>query len=153
MALVTYILISAFSAGLKGSFHPSEFSLAASRAMGVWVVDVFIVWIATYLVAAPTTFPVIESTAWAGYKFVGVCLTLLAGLLGANRWIYVSIFLYVFAANGFFLLRGLRPLLLADPTATPYAAHTGGQGRQRRIMFLFFEAMVQILYMYWLVRI
>lgn len=150
MALVTYILISAFSAGVKGTFHPSEFSMAASRAIGVWFADVIIVWIATYLVAAPSTFPVIESAAWAGYKFVGVCLTLLAGLLTSSRWIYVTLFLYAFAANGFFLLRGLRPLLLADPSSTQY---TGGQGRQRRIMFLFFEAMVQMLYMYWLVRI
>lgn len=53
-------------------------------------------------------------------------------------------------------LRSLRSVVLPDPSSVPPAHATAtinSAQRRRRIIFLFLEAVTQILYMGWLVKI
>ena len=85
------------------------------------------------------------------------------------------VFIYAFLSNAFFLvrlfftqalflffkistiqLRSLRSVVLPDPSSVPPAQATAtvnSAQRRRRIIFLFLEAVTQILYMGWLVKI
>jgi hypothetical protein len=155
MALVTYILLAAISSGFQNRFHPKVLGESASRALGVVLLDWLAVWCGCYVLGVNSTGSnqvVIDLVAYGGYKFVGVILTLSAGLLGASGMIYALVFVYAFLANAFFLLRSLRSVLLPD-AAGAGAGTVGPAQRRRRISFLFFEAVVQVLYMGILVRV
>ena len=103
-----------------------------------------------------------------------VILSLAAGFLGATGILWTLIFVYAFLSNAFFLvrlficlprpcfltfaaqLRSLRSVVLPDTSSVPPThaiAKIGSAQRRRRIIFLFLEAVTQVLYMTWLVRI
>ena len=106
-------------------------------------------------------------------------LALAASFLGASGALWMIVFIYAFLSNAFFLvrlfllmhisfsqlyiyifrrfqLRSLRSVVLPDPSSVPPAQATAtvnSAQRRRRIIFLFLEAVTQILYMGWLVKI
>ena len=104
-------------------------------------------------------------------------LTLAASFLGATGALWILVFTYAFLSNAFFLvrlfmfmqefyflseffflnqLRSLRSVVLPDPSSVPPTHATvtiSSAQRRRRIIFLFLEAVTQILYMGWLVKI
>ena len=55
---------------------------------------------------------IVDLLAYEGYKFVGVIVTLVSGLLGASGWSYFAVFLYTFFADFFFLVRLLLSVLV-----------------------------------------
>lgn len=83
-----------------------------------------------------------------------VILTILSSYLYVSGALYYIIFFYFFFANGLFLLRSLRSLVLPDPTVlnTSSTATVSPGLRRRRITFLLIEAACQFVYMLWLVR-
>ncbi|KIY66320.1 YIF1-domain-containing protein [Cylindrobasidium torrendii FP15055 ss-10] len=152
MALVTYILISAFFSGLKNNFHPKVLGESLSSALAVVIVEFCFIYLACYFLNIQGTSQALDIIAYTGYKFVGVIATILANFLKPSRTVWAIIFLYFFSANAFFLLRSLRSLVLKDP-ASSTAATISPAARKRRIMFLFLEAGCQLLYMGFLVRV
>jgi hypothetical protein len=48
----------------------------------------------------------LDLVAYDGYKFVGVIVTLIAGLLNFGATLYAFVFLYSFLATAFFLVCG-----------------------------------------------
>ena len=113
------------------------------------------------------------------FYFSSVILALAASFLGASGALWIIVFIYAFLSNAFFLvrlfllmyifsfflvfffistiqLRSLRAVVLPDPSSVPPAhatATVNSAQRRRRIIFLFLEAVTQILYMGWLVKI
>ncbi|GAA5982323.1 hypothetical protein JCM5350_006144 [Sporobolomyces pararoseus] len=153
MALVTYVLISAVTAGKAGTFDPSMLGQTASKAFGLLLLEFVLIKLGCYLLGIGEEGTMVDLLAYEGYKFVGVIVTLLAGLLGVTGWSYWAVFTYVVLANFFFQLRSLRHLILPDPSASPldHSASSGnmhsttpshGQ-RARRIQFLFVIAAAQ----------
>ncbi|KAF9218602.1 hypothetical protein BS17DRAFT_791073 [Gyrodon lividus] len=153
MALVTYILVAALQTGLQERFHPQILGASASRALVVVLLDFLFVKGGCYLLNVPGSGQVIDLIAYGGYKFVGVILTLLTGLIDPGTTIYWLVFLYAFAANAFFLLRSLRSVVLPDLASTTTPVTVSPAQRKRRITFLFLEAVVQVVYMGILVRV
>ncbi|KAF8559480.1 hypothetical protein OG21DRAFT_1453973 [Imleria badia] len=170
MALVTYILVAALQTGLQERFHPQILGASASRALVVVLLDFLFVKGGCYLLNVQGPGQVIDLIAYGGYKFVGVILTLLTGLIHPGMTIYSIVFLYAFAANAFFLaslrsrlafndltcsrqLRSLRSAVLPDLSSTATPVTVSHAQRKRRITFLFFEAVVQVVYMAILVRV
>ncbi|KAF7984099.1 hypothetical protein HWV62_16704 [Athelia sp. TMB] len=157
MALVTYILLSALHKGFTGHFDPAIFGSLASRALGVLLLDVAFVKMGCYVLGVGSGGDglgggaVADVFAYGGYKFVGVILTLLAGMCGAGVMLWSTVFLYAFFANAFFLLRSLRSVVLPD--AINSSGTVNPSQRKKRITFLFLEAVSQIIYMGILVRI
>lgn len=155
MAMVTYILVSAIQKGLGGGFDPKVLGETFSVSILILFVDICFVKTGTFLLSVPPSAQVslVDLVAYGGYKFVGVTATVLTSFLNLGKMVYTLVFLYTFLANGFFLLRALRPLLLPPAHSTP----STGMGRdsdprRRRIAFLFVEACIQIVWMWILVR-
>ena len=48
---------------------------------------------------------ILDLLAYDGYKFVGVILTIVTGMLNFGRTVYSLVFLYTFFAMAFFLVR------------------------------------------------
>ncbi|KAG5643672.1 hypothetical protein DXG03_000503 [Asterophora parasitica] len=162
MALVTYILLCALHAGLQKQFHTKVLGDSASRAVVVLLLDFVFVKLGCYFLNVPGTGQVVDLVAYGGYKFIGVILALIPALfLPRAPVLSTLLFIYAFLANAFFLLRSLRSLLLPDshsavsnPYSTPTSTATlAPAARRRRVIFLFLEAISQVLYMGILVRI
>jgi protein transport protein YIF1 len=69
---------------------------------------------------------------------------------------YSITFFFFFLRISTIQLRSLRSVVLPDPSSVPPAQATAtvnSAQRRRRIIFLFLEAVTQILYMGWLVKI
>ncbi|KAI0045930.1 hypothetical protein FA95DRAFT_75407 [Auriscalpium vulgare] len=154
MAFVTYILIAALQSGLQERFHPEIFGIMATKAIVVLLVDFLFVKGGCYLLGVQSSAPVADLLAYGSYKFVGVIAALLIGILNPSRTLYLVAFFYVFFANAFFLLRSLRSVVLPDPSSAPAAVGTVSHAqRSRRITFLFLIAVVQVVFMGYLVRV
>ncbi|GAA5874243.1 hypothetical protein JCM1840_000613 [Sporobolomyces johnsonii] len=164
MSLVTYVLLSAVTAGKAGTFDPRILGQTASKAFGLLLLEFVCIKLGCYLLGIGEEGTMVDLLAYEGYKFVGVIVTLLAGLLGVSGWTFWLVFLYVVLANFFFQLRSLRHLILPDPSASPLdhsASSSTMHGtstpshsqRARRIQFLFVIAAAQALSMGFLVRV
>ncbi|KAI5123934.1 hypothetical protein M0805_006349 [Coniferiporia weirii] len=154
MALVTYILLAALQSGLQDRFHPEVLGRVATRALFVVLVEFGFIKLGCYLLNISGSSQVTDLVAYGGYKFVGVIATVLVGLLNMSRTVYLAAFLYSFGANGFFLLRALKYVVLPDPRDTSQNVGTLSPAqRSRRVWFLFAIALSQFLYMGILVRI
>ncbi|KAG7095117.1 hypothetical protein E1B28_005901 [Marasmius oreades] len=155
MAFVTYILVSAFHSGLNARFHPRILGESASSALGVVIVDFLFVYVGCYLLNVQSSGQAVDIVAYTGYKFVGVILTILSNYPNVVT-LYYLVFIYFFLANALFLLRSLRSLVLPDPATAVNSTATGGvspTNKRRRISFLFLEAVCQVAYMLFLVRV
>ena len=83
---------------------------------------------------------------------VYLCLPLECLLLGTSILPMRIFLIYILTIQ----LRSLRSVVLPDPSSVPPAhatATVNSAQRRRRIIFLFLEAVTQILYMGWLVKI
>jgi hypothetical protein len=109
MAFVTYILLSALLAGLRGAFHPELLGLTATTAFAIVILEILGLKFGCYLLAINNESQLLDLMAYSGYKFVGIIVTLaiaelLSGGKGTGGWIGWTVFGYTFAANAFFLV-------------------------------------------------
>jgi NhaP-type Na+/H+ or K+/H+ antiporter len=108
MSVVTYVLLVSVIRGLESRFHPEVLGLVLSRALGIIVFEFVIIKLGCYLLNIIGEHTMVDLLAYSGYKFVGVILTLLMGLLRMGRLSYWSVWAYTTAANAFFLVSGAR---------------------------------------------
>ncbi|KAF8527579.1 YIF1-domain-containing protein [Hysterangium stoloniferum] len=154
MALVTYVLLAALQSGLESRFNPEILGLATSTALAVVLLEFAFIKGGCYFLSIQGQGQVIDLVAYGGYKFVGIIITLFAGLLNFGRAIYWIVFAYSFFANAFFLLRSLRSVVLPDSTPSNVSTTTLTPGQRRmRIQFLLLIAVTQFVYMLILVRV
>ncbi|KZT64822.1 YIF1-domain-containing protein [Daedalea quercina L-15889] len=152
MATVTYVLLAGLHSGLHSRFHPEILGITASKALAVILMDFMFIKLGCYFLnISGSISQILDLLAYDGYKFVGVIVTLIAGLLGLGRSLYIVVFMYSFLATAFFLLRSLRSMVLPDASAT--VTPVNPSQRSRRVTFLFLVAVTQIVYMGVLVRV
>ena len=116
MSLITYILLSTVLAGIRGTFKPEILGSITSTSLVVIGVEILILRLAIYLLNITNESQLLDLAAYAGYKFVGVIVTLFlseifTGGRGTNNWVGWSIFLYTWMANSFFLVSIYRTIL------------------------------------------
>ena len=109
MAFVTYVLLSALLAGLRGAFHPEVMGSTFMYALFVVIVELLILKLGTYLLSITNESQLLDLVAYSGYKFVGVIVTLVVSEIvslgqGTGGWVSWTIFMYTFLANAFFLV-------------------------------------------------
>ncbi|KAF8875021.1 hypothetical protein CPB84DRAFT_1796922, partial [Gymnopilus junonius] len=156
MSIFTYILLTTLHSGIIEKFSPLILGESASRALMVLFFDFGFVKLGCYLLSIPASTPVSDLLAYGGYKFVNVIFSMTAAFLGLKGPLWTLIFLYAFSSYGFFLLRSLRAVILPDSANVPATQGTGvvtQAQRRRRIIFLLAVAVLQIVYMGWLVRV
>ena len=109
MAFVTYVLLSALLAGLRGSFHPEVMGSTFMYALFVVISEILILKLGTYLLSITNESQLLDLIAYSGYKFVGVIVTLVVSEIvnlgqGTGGWVSWTVFVYTFLANAFFLV-------------------------------------------------
>lgn len=147
MAFITYLLVAGLALGTQNRFSPDSLGLQASSALAWLLLEVLAVLLSLYLVALPADLTTIDLVAFAGYKYVGMILGLLSGLLfGATgyyvalSWCCLSIFI--------FMIRTLRLKLLSEAAAEGVPVR--GAKNQLRMYLTVAVAAAQPLLMYWL---
>jgi len=155
MAFVSYVLLSALLAGLRGAFHPEVMGGTFMYALFVVIAEIVILKLGTYLLSITNESQLLDLIAYSGYKFVGVIVTLIISEIanlgqGTGGWISWTVFMYTFLANAFFLLRSLKYVLLPDSSAPTGSGMTVARSqRNRRTQFLFlYSYIVQFLFMW-----
>ncbi|NWV20974.1 YIF1B protein, partial [Origma solitaria] len=128
-------------------FSPDSLGLVASSALAWLVLEVLSVLLSLYLVTVSTDLTPIDLLAFAGYKYVGMIVGLVAGLLLGRPGYYVALSwccLSIFV----FMMRTLRLKLLSEAAAEGVLVR--GAKNQLRMYLTMAIAAAQPLFMYWL---
>lgn len=109
MAFVTYILLSAVIAGLRGAFQPELLGYTATAAFAIVFVEIMGLKLGCYLLSISNESQLFDLVAYSGYKFVGIIVTVLVSEImgggeGGAGWIGWTVFTYTFLANALFLV-------------------------------------------------
>ncbi|XP_028597613.2 protein YIF1B isoform X3 [Podarcis muralis] len=147
MAFITYILVAGLALGTQNRFSPDLLGLQASSALAWLIVEVLAILLSLYLVTVNTDLSTIDLVAFSGYKYVGMIVGLLAGLLFGKTgyylllsWCCVTIFV--------FMIRTLRLKILSEAAAEGVLVR--GAKNQLRMYLTMAVASLQPLIMYWL---
>ena len=109
MAFVTYILLSALLAGLRGAFRPELFGLTATTAFFLVVFEILALKVGCYFLNISNESQWLDLVAYSGYKFVGIIVTTVVAEVvntgkGTGGWTGWLVFGYTFSALAFFLV-------------------------------------------------
>lgn len=135
MSFITYVLMVGFVFGMQDKFKAEILARYFSKGLAVLSLEVLIIKLGLYLINARPT-PWLDVIAYRGYKFVGVVLTMLSGIL--VRQMYYPVLLYSATAMGIFLMRSHRRIILPRDTEAHQA-----QDLARRNAFLLFLSVLQ----------
>lgn len=84
------------------------------------------------------------------YKYIGIIITNLFGLMVSSSWVYWLTYLYTGSACFFFVLRSLRSAILQEKT-TEYGP-TPTSNKPRKVYFLFLVSLAQFVWMWLMLR-
>uniref|UniRef100_F6YQG1 Protein YIF1 n=1 Tax=Equus caballus TaxID=9796 RepID=F6YQG1_HORSE len=91
MAFITYVLLAGIALGIQKRFSPEVLGLCASTAL-VWVVmEVLALLLGIYLATVRSDLSTFHLLAYSGYKYVGMILSVLTGLLFGSDGYYVAL--------------------------------------------------------------
>uniref|UniRef100_A0A8V5GQV6 Protein YIF1 n=1 Tax=Melopsittacus undulatus TaxID=13146 RepID=A0A8V5GQV6_MELUD len=135
--------------GLGGVFSPDSLGLEASSALGWLLLELVAVLLCLYLLSISTDLSTMELLAMAGYKYVGMIIGLLSGLLFGRPGYYVVLSWCCFSIF-IFMIRTLRLKLLSEAAAEGVPVR--GARNQLRMYLTMGIAAVQPLGMYGLTR-
>ncbi|XP_053865752.1 protein YIF1B isoform X3 [Malaclemys terrapin pileata] len=147
MAFITYILVAGLALGTQNRFSPDLLGLQASSALAWLIVEVLAILLSLYLVTVNTDLTTIDLVAFSGYKYVGMIVGIVSGLLFGKTgyylllsWCCLSIFV--------FMIRTLRLKILSEAAAEGVLVR--GAKNQLRMYLTMAIAALQPLFMYWL---
>eukprot|EP00096_Caligus_rogercresseyi_P016265 TRINITY_DN8855_c0_g1_i1.p1 TRINITY_DN8855_c0_g1~~TRINITY_DN8855_c0_g1_i1.p1 ORF type:complete len:319 (+),score=98.02 TRINITY_DN8855_c0_g1_i1:177-1133(+) len=139
MAYVTYILTSGYISGLLESFSPDALASTAYSALLWLCLEMGLFYLTSLLFSIPTDLSKWDILSFCSYKYVGVVLLCIAGLLGSRLVYYLSL-VYISSALIFFLARSLN--LRINPP--------GGNGSNAGKMYLLlFITGIQPFFLWW----
>lgn len=101
MAFVTYILLVGFVHGTSLQFTPEILGMTASKGLATLALEILFVKAGFYLFNCGSV-SLFDLSAYCGYKFVGIVMMILSGLV-LGGYFYLVIGVYIALAMGFFL--------------------------------------------------
>ncbi|XP_042653216.1 protein YIF1B-A, partial [Tyto alba] len=147
MAFITYIVVAGLALGTQDRFSPDSLGLQASSALAWLIVEVLAVLFSLYLVTITTDLTTIDLLAFAGYKYVGMIIGLISGLL-FGRTTYYVVLSWCCLSIFIFMIRTLRLKLLSEAAAEGVLVR--GAKNQLRMYLTMAIAAAQPFFMYWL---
>ncbi|XP_027901614.1 protein YIF1B isoform X2 [Xiphophorus couchianus] len=147
MGFITYILVAGLALGTQNRFSPELLGVQASSALVWLIMEVLAVLLSLYLITVNTDLTTIDLLAFSGYKYVGMILGVVAGLLFGKLAYYLSL-LWCCAAIFVFMIRTLRLKLLSEAAAEGKLVR--GARNQLRMYLTMSIAAAQPVFMYWL---
>ncbi|KAJ4935917.1 hypothetical protein JOQ06_017444 [Pogonophryne albipinna] len=148
MAFITYILVAGLALGTQNKFSPELLGVQASSALVWLIMEVLAVLLSLYLVTVNTDLTTIDLLAFSGYKYVGMIVGVVSGLLFGRPAYYLSL-LWCCAAIFVFMIRTLRLKLLSEAAAAE-GRQVRGSRNQLRMYLTMSIAGAQPLFMFWL---
>ncbi|XP_076845920.1 protein YIF1B isoform X1 [Brachyhypopomus gauderio] len=147
MAFITYILVAGLALGTQNRFSPEILGMQASSALVWLIIEVLAVLLSLYLVTVNTDLTTIDLVAFSGYKYVGMIVGVLAGLLFGKTGYYLAL-LWCCASIFIFMIRTLRLKILSEAAAEGVMVR--GAKNQLRMYLTMAIAAAQPVFMYWL---
>ncbi|XP_057694011.1 protein YIF1B [Corythoichthys intestinalis] len=147
MSFITYVLVAGLALGTQNRFSPELLGGQASSALVWLIMEVLAVLLSLYLVTVNTDLTTIDLLAFAGYKYVGMIVGVVAGLIFGRPAYYLSL-LWCCAAIFVFMTRTLRLKLLSEAAAEGRLVR--GARNQLRMYLTMSIAAAQPVFMYWL---
>ncbi|XP_029476000.1 protein YIF1B [Rhinatrema bivittatum] len=147
MGFITYILVAGLALGTQNRFSPEILGMQASSALIWLVIEVLAILFSLYLVTVNTDLTTVDLVAFSGYKYVGMIVGVLSGLL-FGRIIYYLVLSWCCIASFVFTIRTLRLKILSEAAAEGVLVR--GARNQLRMYLTMAIAAVQPAFMYWL---
>ncbi|XP_055030147.1 protein YIF1B isoform X1 [Misgurnus anguillicaudatus] len=147
MAFITYILVAGLALGTQNRFSPEILGMQASSALVWLIIEVLAVLLSLYLVAVNTDLTTIDLVAFSGYKYVGMIVGVVAGLLFGRTSYYLTL-LWCCISISVFMIRTLRLKILSEAAAEGRIVR--GAKNQLRMYLTMSIAAAQPVFMYWL---
>jgi len=142
MAVVTYILVAGLCLGLQERFSPEVLGIQASSAVVWLVLEIALITATLYITSIKTNIGAWDLLAFSSYKYVGMIVSLIAGLILETMG-YYCVLAYCSLAILVFIFRSLR--WQVQGSMDGFSA-----GNKRRLYLLLFITGIQPLMMWWL---
>ncbi|XP_048024639.1 protein YIF1B isoform X1 [Megalobrama amblycephala] len=147
MGFITYVLVAGLALGTQNRFSPEILGIQASSALVWLIIEVLAVLLSLYLVTVNTDLTTIDLVAFSGYKYVGMIVGVVAGLLFGRTGYYLSL-LWCCISIFVFTIRTLRLKILSEAAAEGRLVR--GAKNQLRMYLTMAIAAAQPVFMYWL---
>lgn len=148
MAVVTYILVAGLCLGLQKRFSPDVLGMQASSALVWLVLEIFLILATLYVTAIQTHIKTLDLLAFSSYKYVGMIVSLLSGLVMDSIG-YYCVLAYCSLSLVVFMFRTLRWQVQGSGGTMEEAYSVGNK---RRLYLLLFMSGLQPVMMWWLTR-
>ncbi|KAL0972868.1 hypothetical protein UPYG_G00195770 [Umbra pygmaea] len=145
MGFITYILVAGLAFGTQDRFSPEILGMQASSALVWLIMEVLVVLLSLYVVTVNTDLTTIDLVAFSGYKYVGMIVGVVAGLLFGPTGYYLGL-LWCSLSIFIFMIRTLRLKLLSEAAAQGTLFR--GARNQLRMYLTMSIAAAQPLFMY-----
>lgn len=148
MAFITYILLAGMALGIQKRFSPEVLGMCASTAL-VWIIiEVLVMLLSLYLLTVHSDLSTFDLVAYSGYKYVGMIVTVLCGLLFGSDGYFVAL-AWSSCALMFFIVRSLKMKIL--PSISSDSMGMGSSAKpQIRLYITVATAVFQPIIIYWL---
>lgn len=113
MAFVTYVLLVGFVLGTNLKFTPEVLGVTSSTGLFVLAVEVLLIKTGFYLLNCGNV-AIYDLIAYCGYKFVGLVLNILVGLVLGPGYIFYAVTVYSGISMAIFMVRTLRIVLTLE---------------------------------------
>uniref|UniRef100_A0AAY4CA57 Protein YIF1 n=1 Tax=Denticeps clupeoides TaxID=299321 RepID=A0AAY4CA57_9TELE len=147
MGFITYVLVAGLALGTQNRFTPEILGMQASSALVWLIIEVLATLLSLYLVTVNTDLTTIDLVAFSGYKYVGMIMGVLSGLLFGRTGYYLSL-LWCCLSIFVFMIRTLRLKILSEAAAEGVLVR--GAKNQLRMYLTMAIAAAQPVFMYWL---
>uniref|UniRef100_A0ACB8G790 Uncharacterized protein n=1 Tax=Sphaerodactylus townsendi TaxID=933632 RepID=A0ACB8G790_9SAUR len=145
MAFITYILLAGMALGLQKRFSPEVLGICASTAF-VWVViEVLALLLGLYLITVQSDLGTFDLLAYCGYKYVGMILVVVGGLIFGSNGYYIAL-AWASCALMYFMVRSLRMKILPSVVQEGLSRPSG----RAQMYITLAAAAFQPLMLYWL---
>lgn len=131
MSLITYCLLCALTYGTSGQFNPEVIPDVTTKCFVTQVLEVLLIRFGFYMM--DTAVPFLDLFSYTGYKYLGLTINMLCGLLlgqlGYGTSGFYVTFLWTASAATFFMLKTMANNIPTETAAT---------GPKREVMVLVF---------------
>jgi len=118
MSAITYILLVGFFMGTQFRFTPDVLGKTLTTVMTIVLLEVFAIKGSSFI--WPLQTPILDTVAYSGYKFVGIIVNVIAGLLLGNYGLYVA-FILTSLSMCYFQAKTFQSILTENgPSTKPF---------------------------------
>ena len=160
MAYASYVLLVGYVLGLRNAFSPDLLASTASSTLVWLILEIGIIYLTLTVMSINTSLTKWDILSFSSYKYVGIIVVLLTGLLLQSYGYYISL-IYVSLALIWFLTRTLKLRIAPEVRKTkrektlkhtkiPFQVHGMQVHGKRKLYIILMYAALQPLLIWWM---